>query len=62
MVGGDLEDGIHVQAQYLEDGVPTDASLIPDDYIHSPQKVIRKGQVLILKGNKVYDASGKEIK
>lgn len=62
VVGGDLDDGIHVQAQYIDDGVMTEVSSAMEDGSISPQKVIRKGQVFILKGDKVYDVSGKEMK
>lgn len=59
---GDLDDGIHVQAQYVDDGVLNDVPSIEENDIPAIQKTIRNGQVYILKGTKVYDVSGKELK
>lgn len=62
VVGGDLDDGIHVQAQYIDNGVQTDVPSLEENDIPSLRKTIRNGQVFILKGDKVYDVSGKEVK
>lgn len=62
VVGGDLDDGIHVQAQYIDNGLETEVSSMMEDDSIANQKVIRKGQVFILKGDKVFDTSGKEVK
>ena len=62
VIGGDLNEGIHVQAQYLEEGTQTEVSSMMEGGSFSSQKMIHNGQVFILKGGKVFDVSGKEVK
>lgn len=63
VLDSDLEDGIHIQAIYKKD-ISTSISDIETNSSSTDraQKIIRNGQVYILKNNKVYTITGVEVK
>ena len=61
VVAGDLEDGIVIEAVYTADA-PLSAPAIYTDPANPAQKLIRDGNVYILKGNKTYTITGQEVK
>ncbi len=60
VVGGDLENGIKIQAVYVATTENTPEVVI--NPANRAQKLIRNGQVYILKGGKTYTITGQKIK
>lgn len=60
VVAGDLEDGIVIEAVYSADA-PSSAPAVYTDPANPAQKLIRDGNVYILKGNKTYTITGQEL-
>lgn len=61
VLGGDLDDGIHIQALYSED-TSTSVDVIYDhNQNEDVKKVILHGQIFIIKGDKVYNMYGQEV-
>ncbi len=62
VIAGTLSEGIHLQAIYTAD----DPSAIPDEVYSNPsnpaQKLVRNGNVYILRGEHVYDTQGKMVR
>ena len=61
VVAGNLEDGINIQAVYEAD-VPQN---IPAEVVNpsnSAQKLVREGNVYVLKGTNVYTIRGQKVK
>ena len=60
VAGGDLEDGIYIQAVYTANSEGTPA--VYTNPTNSAQKLIRKGNVYILRDDKTYTLTGQEVK
>ena len=60
VVGGDLADGIIIQALYTADS-PSSAPEVYVNPANPAQKLIRNGNVYILRDGKTYDLTGKEV-
>lgn len=61
VVGGDLDEGIRIQAVYEEDqdlGVESEMESMPKK--EGTQKIIRNGKIYIIKGDKIVDLTGIE--
>lgn len=58
---GDLEEGIKVQAIYIEDPLSIH-SIIIDNQTNSARKILKDGQIFIIKKDRIYNLEGKEVK
>jgi len=61
VVAGDLADGIEIQAVYTAND-PQSAPAVYTNPSNSSQKLIRNGNVYILRDNKTYTLTGQEVK
>jgi hypothetical protein len=61
VVAGDLEDGIFIQAVYTADE-PASAPEVYTNPANHAQKLIRNGNVYILKDDKIYSITGQKVK
>ena len=61
VVGGDLVDGINIQAVY-QANVPTSAPAIYANPANPAQKLIKNGNVYILSDDKTYTITGQQVK
>ena len=61
VVAGDLENGIVIEAVYTADS-SISAPAVYTDPANPAQKLIREGNVYILKGDKTYSITGQEVK
>lgn len=61
VIGGDLDQGIKIQAIYVEDAQDSIISVNNEERHTATRKIIKDNKIFIVKGNKVYDMSGVEI-
>ena len=61
IVEGDLENGINIQAIYKADE-PSAASEVVINSANKTQKLVRKGNVYILRGDRTYTLQGQEVR
>jgi hypothetical protein len=61
VVAGDLSEGIYVQAVYVYNGDPTSAPAEVVNPRNAAQKLIREGNVYILRDNGTYSATGLKV-
>ena len=61
ILGGNLEDGFKIQAIY-ETSNPTYAPVVYTNPSNPTQKLIREGNVYILRGDKTYTITGQEVR
>ena len=61
VVAGNLEDGINIQAVYEADGEHSVPAVVVDPS-NPAQKLVREGNVYILKGTNLYTIQGQKVK